>query len=78
MLLTELFFYALRKCTAGETTFQNEIGQNSDWNPGSETRQNTFSVLDLLGCSQRKERSADAKQNALSSSVAASGCSMNV
>lgn len=54
-LLTELHFHSLGGCKAGDTTFQNEISQSRDRNPGSETRQNAFPVLDLLGCSQRNE-----------------------
>lgn len=35
-LLAELPCHVLRGCRAGETTFQFEISQSSDWDPGSE------------------------------------------
>lgn len=52
-LLAELPCHVLRGCRAGETTFQFEISQSSDWDPGSEAGQSAFPVLDMVGCSQR-------------------------
>lgn len=77
-LLTKLLFHALGGCRAGDATFQGEISQSRDRNPGSETRQNASPVLNLLGCSQREMRSKDAKGNTLSLTVAMTGCCINV
>lgn len=52
-LQAELPFHILRGYRAGETTFQFEISQSSDWDPGSEAGQSAFPMLDLVGCSQR-------------------------
>lgn len=55
LLQAGLPFHILRGCRAGETTFQFEISQSSDWDPGSEAGQSAFPMLGL-GCRQRGKR----------------------